>query len=136
MNTLVPITENYLEYCKSQKRLDNKTIKAYRIACYPTILHPFRQIPLFIIPSLSHQHIFYNSSNRINFKWVCHRFICKNHIFSGQISIRSIHISLLDKIISINRIIHPSCVFPIPNLPGVNIQNCKIRINCFYFSIN
>lgn len=31
MNTLVPITEKYLEYCKLQKRLDNKTIKAYRI---------------------------------------------------------------------------------------------------------
>lgn len=31
MNTFIPITEQYLEYCKSQKRLDNKTIKAYRI---------------------------------------------------------------------------------------------------------
>lgn len=31
MNTLIPITEKYLEYCKSQKRLDDKTIKAYRI---------------------------------------------------------------------------------------------------------
>lgn len=31
MNTLIPITEKYLEYCKSQKRLDYKTIKAYRI---------------------------------------------------------------------------------------------------------
>lgn len=31
MNTFIPITEKYLEYCKSQKRLDNKTIKAYRI---------------------------------------------------------------------------------------------------------
>lgn len=31
MNTLIPITENYLEYCSSQKRLDTKTIKAYRI---------------------------------------------------------------------------------------------------------
>lgn len=31
MNNLIPITEKYLEYCKSQKRLDNKTIKAYRI---------------------------------------------------------------------------------------------------------
>lgn len=31
MNTLIPITEKYLEYCKSQKRLDDKTIKAYQI---------------------------------------------------------------------------------------------------------
>ena len=31
MNTFIPITEKYLEYCKSQKKLDNKTIKAYRI---------------------------------------------------------------------------------------------------------
>ena len=31
MNTLIPITEKYLEYCKAQKRLDDKTIKAYRI---------------------------------------------------------------------------------------------------------
>lgn len=31
MNTLIPITEKYLEYCKAQKRLDEKTIKAYRI---------------------------------------------------------------------------------------------------------
>ena len=31
MNTLIPITEKYLEYCKFQKRLDEKTIKAYRI---------------------------------------------------------------------------------------------------------
>ena len=30
MNTLIPITEKYLEYCKFQKRLDNKTLKAYR----------------------------------------------------------------------------------------------------------
>ena len=31
MNTLFTTTENYLEYCKTQKRLDKKTIKAYRI---------------------------------------------------------------------------------------------------------
>ena len=31
MNTLTLITEKYLSYCKSQKRLDDKTIKAYRI---------------------------------------------------------------------------------------------------------
>lgn len=31
MNTLISITEKYLEYCKSQKRLDKKTIKAYQI---------------------------------------------------------------------------------------------------------
>ena len=31
MNTPISITEKYLEYCKSQKRLDDKTIKAYRI---------------------------------------------------------------------------------------------------------
>lgn len=30
MNTLFNITENYLEYCKTQKGLDKKTIKAYR----------------------------------------------------------------------------------------------------------
>lgn len=30
MNTLFASTENYLEYCKTQKRLDNKTLKAYR----------------------------------------------------------------------------------------------------------
>lgn len=30
MNALIPITEKYLEYCKFQKRLDNKTLKAYR----------------------------------------------------------------------------------------------------------
>lgn len=30
MNTLFATTENYLEYCKTQKRLDNKTLKAYR----------------------------------------------------------------------------------------------------------
>lgn len=31
MNTLIPIAEKYLEYCKTQKRLDAKTIRAYRI---------------------------------------------------------------------------------------------------------
>lgn len=31
MNTLIPIIQKYLEYCESQKRLDTKTIKAYRI---------------------------------------------------------------------------------------------------------
>lgn len=31
MNTLISITEEYLAYCKSQKGLDDKTIKAYRI---------------------------------------------------------------------------------------------------------
>lgn len=30
MNTLLTITEDYLKYCKSLKRLDNKTLKAYR----------------------------------------------------------------------------------------------------------
>ena len=30
MNTLFTITENYLDYCKTQKRLDKKTVKAYR----------------------------------------------------------------------------------------------------------
>lgn len=31
MNTFVSITEEYLKYCELQKRLDKKTIKAYRI---------------------------------------------------------------------------------------------------------
>lgn len=31
MNTLLTMTETYLEYCNSQKRLDEKTLKAYRI---------------------------------------------------------------------------------------------------------
>ena len=31
MNTIISITEKYFEYCKSQKRLDDKTIKAYRV---------------------------------------------------------------------------------------------------------
>ena len=31
MNTLETITNNYLDFCKKQKRLDAKTIKAYRI---------------------------------------------------------------------------------------------------------
>ena len=31
MNTLITITEKYLEYCKSQKRLDYKTITALQI---------------------------------------------------------------------------------------------------------
>lgn len=31
MNNIIYITEKYLEHCKIQKRLDNKTIKAYRI---------------------------------------------------------------------------------------------------------
>lgn len=30
MNTLFTTTENYLEYCKTQRRLDWKTLKAYR----------------------------------------------------------------------------------------------------------
>lgn len=30
MNTLFATTENYLKYCKTQKRLDNKTLKAYQ----------------------------------------------------------------------------------------------------------
>lgn len=30
MNTLFTITERYLEYCETQKRLDKKTLKAYR----------------------------------------------------------------------------------------------------------
>ena len=29
MNTLLAMTENYLNYCKTQKRLANKTLKAY-----------------------------------------------------------------------------------------------------------
>lgn len=31
MSTLPTLIENYLEYCKYQKRLDSKTLKAYRI---------------------------------------------------------------------------------------------------------
>lgn len=31
MNTLSPITEEYFKYCELQKRLDSKTIKAYKI---------------------------------------------------------------------------------------------------------
>ena len=31
MNDLQILIDNYLEYCKNQKRLDTKTIKAYRI---------------------------------------------------------------------------------------------------------
>lgn len=31
MNDLITITEKYFDYCKSQKRLDDKTIKVYRI---------------------------------------------------------------------------------------------------------
>lgn len=31
MDTLQRLTENYLEYCQNQKRLDRKTLKAYRI---------------------------------------------------------------------------------------------------------
>ncbi len=31
MYTFLTLTENYLDYCSSQKRLNNKTIKAYRI---------------------------------------------------------------------------------------------------------
>lgn len=30
MNTLFTITEHYFEYCEAQKRLDKKTLKAYR----------------------------------------------------------------------------------------------------------
>lgn len=30
MNTLFIITESYLKYCETQKRLDKKTLKAYR----------------------------------------------------------------------------------------------------------
>lgn len=31
MNTLQILINNYLEYCQYQKRLDGKTLKAYRI---------------------------------------------------------------------------------------------------------
>jgi len=31
MNQLIVQTNHYLEYCQSQKRLDSKTLKAYRI---------------------------------------------------------------------------------------------------------
>ena len=31
MNHLQTLIENYLEYCQYQKRLDGKTLKAYRI---------------------------------------------------------------------------------------------------------
>jgi integrase/recombinase XerD len=31
MNNLQTLIENYLEYCSTQKRLDEKTLKAYRI---------------------------------------------------------------------------------------------------------
>ena len=31
MNTLTTNIDNYLSFCKAQKRLDEKTIKAYRI---------------------------------------------------------------------------------------------------------
>ena len=31
MNNLQITIENYLEYCRIQKRLDSKTLKAYRI---------------------------------------------------------------------------------------------------------
>ncbi len=44
MNTLIPITEKYLEYCKFQKRLDNKTLKAYRTDLKQFML--FSTIPL------------------------------------------------------------------------------------------
>lgn len=37
MNTLFTIIENYLEYCKTQKRLDMKTLKAYRTDLYQFI---------------------------------------------------------------------------------------------------
>ncbi len=30
MNTLFTITKSYLKYCETQKRLDKKTLKAYR----------------------------------------------------------------------------------------------------------
>ena len=42
MNNLQTLIENYLKYCQYQKRLDNKTLKAYRIdlrqfsSCVPT----------------------------------------------------------------------------------------------------
>lgn len=31
MNDLQTLIKNYLEYCRRQKRLDEKTLKAYRI---------------------------------------------------------------------------------------------------------
>ena len=31
MENLQTLTENYLEYCRTQKCLDEKTLKAYRI---------------------------------------------------------------------------------------------------------
>ena len=34
MNDLQTLIDNYLYYCKSQKRLDPKTLKAYRIDLY------------------------------------------------------------------------------------------------------
>ena len=34
MNNLQNYIENYSEYCKTQKRLDRKTLKAYRIGLH------------------------------------------------------------------------------------------------------
>ncbi len=43
MHNLQTLIENYLEYCGAQKRLDEKTLKAYRIDLnqfFRTDLHP------------------------------------------------------------------------------------------------
>lgn len=47
MNTLLAMTENYLNYCKTQKRLANKTLKAYH-----TDLNQFASFSTTILPIL------------------------------------------------------------------------------------
>lgn len=57
MNTLQPLINNYLDYCQNQKRLDEKTLKAYRIdlAQFHTTI-PFNDI-LDITPAILENYI-------------------------------------------------------------------------------
>lgn len=71
MNNLNEQISKYLEYCQYQKRLDEKTLKAYRID-----LRQFtEQIPPTDIPNISQSREIYLQQNilekifRYNFTW-------------------------------------------------------------------
>ena len=70
-----------------------------------------------------------NRFNILYIQWKIHSLICDYQIFTLKNIIFKIQIHLLYKLICISGIIHPSSMFPICNLSGMNIKNCKIRVD-------
>ncbi|MCH5264232.1 MAG: site-specific integrase, partial [Lachnospiraceae bacterium] len=57
MNTLQTLQEDYLEFCRFQKRLDSKTLKAYRIDLTQFIRQTSVENIFSITPNLLEQYI-------------------------------------------------------------------------------